>query len=269
MRGIDISNHNNTIDFTKIKNSGIELVYIKATEGTTYQDPFLETNYNGAMGANLKVGFYHFLVKTSSPETQAENFYNEIKNKVSTLKPSLDLEVSGFDVINYVLRFIKRFEELSNLPIAIYSSPYFINDNLDSRLAKYPLWVANYGVSTPMSNNVWGTSYVGHQYTNTGSVEGINGYCDLNNFYEGIFITDSRIDNKTETLVEIGSSFVGARCKELQEKLIANGYDCGGYGADGIFGQGTLNSLLQFQRDNGLVEDGLAGELTFAKLDAL
>lgn len=269
MRGIDISNHNNTIDFAKIKGSGIELVYIKATEGTTYQDPFLEKNYNGAMGANLMVGFYHFLVKTSPPETQAENFYNQIKNKISTLKPCLDLEVSGFDVTDYALRFIKRFEELSDLAIVIYSSPYFINDNLDSRLAKYPLWVANYGVNTPISNNIWGTSHVGHQYTNTGRVEGINGYCDLDNFYEGIFITDNRIENKSETLVEIGNKFVGGRCKELQEKLIANGYDCGGYGSDGIFGPGTLNSLLQFQRDNGLVADGLAGESTFAKLNAL
>ena len=41
------------------------------------------------MGVNLKVGFYHFLVKTSSPETQAENFYNKIKNKVSTSKTLL------------------------------------------------------------------------------------------------------------------------------------------------------------------------------------
>ena len=92
--------------------------------------------------------------------------------------------------MDYALRFIKRFEELSNLPIVIYSSPYFINDNLDSRLAKYPLWVAHYGVSIPMSNNVWGTNYVGHQYTETGRVDGINGYCDLDNFYDGIFTTD-------------------------------------------------------------------------------
>lgn len=265
MRGIDISNHNGTIDFKKVRDSGIELVYIKATEGTTYQDPYLEINYNNAMGVNLKVGFYHFLVKTSSPETQADNFYNKIKNKVSTLKPSLDLEVSGFDVTDYALRFIKRFEELCNLKVVIYSSPYFINDNLDSRLDKYPLWVAHYGVSNPMNNDIWGSDYVGHQYSETGKVDGINGYCDLDNFYEGIFINE----NRTESLLEIGKRFLGSRCKELQEKLIANGYDCGGYGADGIFGLGTLNSLLQFQKDNGLVADGLAGELTFDRLNEL
>lgn len=41
MKGIDISNHNGEIKFASVKSSGVELVYIKATEGTTYQDPML------------------------------------------------------------------------------------------------------------------------------------------------------------------------------------------------------------------------------------
>jgi GH25 family lysozyme M1 (1,4-beta-N-acetylmuramidase)/peptidoglycan hydrolase-like protein with peptidoglycan-binding domain len=268
MRGIDVSNHNNTIDFRKVKNSGIEVIYIKATEGTTYQDPYLERNYNGAVLVGLKVGFYHYLVKTSIPETQAENFYANISNKISNLRVCLDLEENGFNVMDYALRFIKRFEELSNLPIVIYASPYFINDNIDSRLSRYPLWVAHYGVSIPMNNNVWGASYVGHQYSSTGIVDGINGNCDLDNFNDGIFIIENGTDNKSETLLEIGKRYVGSRCIELQKKLIAHGYNCGGYGSDGIFGQETLNSLLQFQKDNGLVADGLAGNLTFAKLNS-
>ena len=62
-------------------------------------------------------------------------------------------------------------------------------------------------------------------------------------------------------------TYVGIRVLELQQKLIACGYDCGGYGADGSFGQGTYNSLIQFQKEHGLVADGLAGTKTFAKLD--
>lgn len=69
--------------------------------------------------------------------------------------------------------------------------------------------------------------------------------------------------------VQEAKDFVGSRCLELQTKLIALGYDCGGYGADGKFGQGTYNSLIKFQRDHGLVADGLAGSNTFNKLNAL
>lgn len=73
--------------------------------------------------------------------------------------------------------------------------------------------------------------------------------------------------NTSSNPIVKGRNFVGSRCKELQEKLIACGYNCGGYGADGSFGQGTYNSLIQFQKEHGLVADGLAGEKTFAKLD--
>ena len=92
MKGIDVSNHNGNIDFKAVKSDGIDLVYIKATEGTTYIDAYLSANYNGALNAGLKIGFYHFLVGTSAPETQAENFYNNIKDKQNDLKPCLDVE---------------------------------------------------------------------------------------------------------------------------------------------------------------------------------
>ena len=61
-------------------------------------------------------------------------------------------------------------------------------------------------------------------------------------------------------------TYVGIRVLELQQKLIACGYDCGGHGADGIFGKGTYESLIQFQKDNGLKIDGLDGPNTFDKL---
>lgn len=189
MKGIDISNHNGRIDFNSVKNDGIELVYIKATEGTTYKDSNLEVNYNGVVNAGLKVGFYHFLVGTSAPETQADNFYNNIKNKQSDLKPSLDVETSNFDVMGYTMRFIQRFETISKLPLCIYTGGYFANKYLDSRLAKYPLWIAHYGVNTPMTTSVWGDSYAGHQYSDSGNISGINGYVDLNNFYNEILVT--------------------------------------------------------------------------------
>nr|DAE29940.1 MAG TPA: Cell wall hydrolase autolysin [virus sp. ctE0n6] len=73
----------------------------------------------------------------------------------------------------------------------------------------------------------------------------------------------------TKSNVEKAKEYVGDRCKELQEKLIKCGYNCGGYGADSKFGKGTYDSLIQFQKDNGLDPDGLAGVKTFAKLDAL
>ena len=85
---------------------------------------------------------------------------------------------------------------------------------------------------------------------------------------ENVVVATSPV-TETKSNVEKAKEYVGDRCKELQEKLIKCGYNCGGYGADSQFGQGTYNSLVQFQKDNGLDPDGLAGVATFAKLDEL
>lgn len=186
-KGIDISHYNGNINFAKVKAAGIQVVYIKATEGTTYVDNYLSTNYNGAKSAGLKTGFYHFLVGTSSPETQARSFYNNIKDKQSDLKPILDVEISDFNVMDYTLRFIAEFNKLSDMEIGIYTYSSFI-PNLDNRLASYSLWEANYYKSTDNlpTNKIW-PSRAGHQYTDKGVIDGINGDVDLNEFTQDIF----------------------------------------------------------------------------------
>jgi N-acetylmuramoyl-L-alanine amidase len=49
----------------------------------------------------------------------------------------------------------------------------------------------------------------------------------------------------------------------IQAELIAHGYDIA---ADGIFGAGTRNALIDFQRKSGLSADGIAGANTFERL---
>ena len=52
---------------------------------------------------------------------------------------------------------------------------------------------------------------------------------------------------------------VGAPVKRLQEKL--------GIDADGIFGGGTKQAVMDFQKANGLAVDGIAGPDTFTAMD--
>ena len=53
----------------------------------------------------------------------------------------------------------------------------------------------------------------------------------------------------------------------LQTKLIQLGYDVGATGADGKFGDKTAAAVRMFQRDHGLVQDGVVGKNTWAALD--
>ncbi len=56
----------------------------------------------------------------------------------------------------------------------------------------------------------------------------------------------------------------GEEVKQLQQALIDRGYDIGEI--DGIYGQKTRDTVKQFQKDNGLTADGIAGEKTLSAL---
>jgi len=61
----------------------------------------------------------------------------------------------------------------------------------------------------------------------------------------------------------------GSAVKTMQTMLIACGYSCGSYGADGDFGSDTLKALKKFQTAYKLEVDGEYGPLSKAKLEAV
>ena len=56
----------------------------------------------------------------------------------------------------------------------------------------------------------------------------------------------------------------GEDVRTLQRALNDAGYDAGA--ADGIYGKKTERAVKRFQKDNGLVVDGIAGKRTFEAL---
>ncbi len=73
-----------------------------------------------------------------------------------------------------------------------------------------------------------------------------------------------RCDRLGKRILKKGRS--GADVAQLQEALIALGYDCGKWGADGDFGPATDAAVRAFQRDRGLEADGEFGPLSLAAL---
>lgn len=65
-QGVDVSNWQGYIDYRQVRESGIEVVYMKASQGSNIKDAYFDINYENAKANGLKVGFYHFLTATNT-----------------------------------------------------------------------------------------------------------------------------------------------------------------------------------------------------------
>lgn len=192
--GIDVSAYQGYIDYERVKNAGIEVVYIKSSEGTTLEDPFFRTNYNNAKASGLKVGFYHFIRARNEEEArrEAEFFARVISGTNPDCRLAMDFEVFGdlnVEEINRIsFAFLQKIQELTNKECVIYSDAYNARNTFSRELAlNYPLWVAEYGVEIPVDNGKW-EYWVGFQYTDVGRIDGIEGNVDRDRFTDGILL---------------------------------------------------------------------------------
>ena len=191
-KGIDISSWQGNVDFKKIKDSGIQIVYIKATESNKYIQSTMEKYHKGAKENGLLVGFYHFFRANVDAKLQAKYFASAIEGKSMDCKLVLDIETTeGVDaeaLTNMCIVFLEEVKKLTGKEVAIYTYTSFANSSLTSKLSSYPLWIAHYGVVTPGTNRIW-NEWVGFQYSEKGVVPGINGNCDIDEFTEGILLS--------------------------------------------------------------------------------
>lgn len=199
--GIDVSGWQGNINYAQVKNSGIEIVYMKASEGSNFVDPYFNQNYANAKANGLKVGFYHYLTARSVEDAirEARFFVSTISGKIPDCRLAMDFESFGnlnVTQINEIgLTFIRTVESLSKKEVVIYSDTSNARSIFDGELTNYPLWVAQYEVENPTPNGNWST-WVGWQYTDVGEIPGINGYVDRDKFTEGIFLS-----NQTEEIL--------------------------------------------------------------------
>lgn len=194
--GIDVSGWQGNIDYSEVASSGIEIVYMKASEGTSFVDPYFNQNYTNAKANGLKVGFYHYLTARSNSEAVAEaNFFvSTISGMIPDCRLAMDFESFGnlsVEEINEIgLTFMQTVESLSGKEMVIYSDTSNASNIFGGGLTNYPLWVAQYEVEEPTPNGNW-DSWVGWQYTDAGEISGINGYVDRDRFTDGILLNEN------------------------------------------------------------------------------
>ena len=91
--GLDISRHNDGIDWNSVKeDSNIEFCIVKATEGGNWVDPLCLKLVANSNSIGLKTGLYHYFRTNVSGIEQFENFNKILKQCKFQVIPVIDVE---------------------------------------------------------------------------------------------------------------------------------------------------------------------------------
>src|SRR4051812_12960295 len=195
LRGPDISSWNHTgtaISWRAVKNSGTSFVFIKATEGTGYTNPYFARDWRASGDAGLLRGAYHFARPSTRPGSaaaQARHFTRVMGARLrwQSLPPVLDLEPSGGlsprRLIAWTRTWLTTVRGLTGRVPMIYSYPAFWGRQMAHTTAfrSYPLWGACYCSRPTLFAGAW-THWTFWQYSSTSRIRGIRGQTDMNIF---------------------------------------------------------------------------------------
>lgn len=184
VRGVDVSSYQHQIDWQRVAQSGqYTFAYLKATEGTTYQDATFHANWQGTKAAGLVRGAYHYFLANVSGVEQANQFIRVVPKEAGTLPPMLDLEVAETnhaEMLREIKAFLDRLEQFYGVKPLIYTNHVLYTAYIQGHFDGYPLTIRD--VVTPAQ---WGSvkTWTFWQYSDRAHVPGITGFVDLDAFY--------------------------------------------------------------------------------------
>lgn len=183
-KGIDVSSFQGNVDFVKVKNDGIDFVILNAGKGkyASQKSVYFDTNYAKAKAAGLKIGayWYSYALSESEAKQEAQACFDAIGTTKFDLPVYLDVEEQsqyslGKNALSAIVDTFCGYLESKGIKSGLYISysPFstLINDTVKN---KYSIWIAQYWNRCQYDKaDIW-------QYTDQGTVKGINGYVDMN-----------------------------------------------------------------------------------------
>ncbi len=185
VHGIDISHHQQSINWSVVAMQNIDFAFIKATEGVNFRDSLFCVNWPAIKLNQIKRGAYHFFRPASNVEQQFLNFATHVDLEPGDLVPVLDVELTDGVAAETLRKGVKTWLQLAEIhyrvkPI-LYTNQKFYNRYLAGHFDNYTLWIARY--------NPWfspwlkgKSDWVFWQYGNRGRLPGIQGDVDFNVF---------------------------------------------------------------------------------------
>lgn len=191
--GIDVSKWQGDIDYSKVKEAGVEFAIIRVgaqrgLDGEYYLDTKFKDNIEGFTKEGIPVGVYFFSYANSKEEgkKQAKWVIKQIKKYDVELPVSFDWEnwdgYRGFNVsfhtLNEVANEFMDTIESKGYKTSLYSSKNYLN--MVWTYTNHDVWLAHYTEQTDYDKD-----YIMWQLTEKGKVPGIEeNYADINILYK-------------------------------------------------------------------------------------
>lgn len=160
VKGFDISSNNHNgepFNFLLAKEAGYDFVYVKATQGNNYLNPYLIADCRDAMNNGLYVGVYHFYdAVNGTPEEQAQQF---LVNGIAQVKQYTDLlPVLDYETVMSAA-FRDAFLTALDQPAGVYMDRNYQENIGYGPLAKFgwlawPDWSGSPAVPLPVNTTV-------------------------------------------------------------------------------------------------------------------
>ncbi|MBP5384564.1 MAG: glycoside hydrolase family 25 protein [Lachnospiraceae bacterium] len=193
--GIDISYHQEKIDWDALKDSPCEFVMIRCgyrgySEGGLVEDEKFREFAQAATDRNIPFGVYFFTQALNEEEAVAEADFvmDLIKDYPISYPVAIDteyvsnesartnqVEMTKQDRTKIVIAFMERIKENGYYPL-IYSSENWLRRELDAdMLQPYEFWAPQY-----LDTNDFMYDFTIWQYSDAGHIQGVQGIVDLN-----------------------------------------------------------------------------------------
>ena len=193
--GIDVSYWQGDIDWQQVKEAGVEFAMIRvgwrgSEQGILDIDEYAQQNYEGAKAAGIKVGCYFFSQSISPEEAveEAEYVLERVKDWELDMPIVYDWEyisitsrtglVGARLLTDCTIAFCERIRQAGYEPMIYFNANQSHKQMFLEELTEYPFWLAMYEseMDYPYKIDMW-------QYTDSGTIPGIDGNVDLNLYF--------------------------------------------------------------------------------------